>query len=351
MAQPQKIIPTPMNTEVKMAGVDWKWMKVYRITPVRKTGTDTKKPPTAHTLDTEDCRRYLLILSSPLGDLASLMAKMNCAAQMRRQLRSRESVRAASASVTSCTLSASCGSGVSSTRKVSASSASRSEVRHSRPSEVSAPREPVERVSVMKRGMSPAERLLARVALDRSAGGMGDRCEMCDRSVRCEWSRDWSRPVVRVTVVVPGLTEPELPPTECFDDDRELMLSAGGWRPPATPFTFTLSAPGEPACGGCGPWWWWCTPGKVPLPAPGAAPPPWERRPSRVSVPWEVPLGGAAAGAGLPATVSMCLSIEPSRGPGGIRNAGVGVGTASPYRGRRPRLGRRGGSLMGGASG
>lgn len=76
---------------------------------------------------------------------------------------------AASASVTSWTLSASCASGVSSTKKVSASSASSSDVRHSSPREVSAPRDSVDLVSVMKRGSSPADLLLLMVALERSA--------------------------------------------------------------------------------------------------------------------------------------------------------------------------------------
>lgn len=272
-------------------------MNVYRITPVRNIGTETKKPPTAHTLDTDDCRRYLLTLSSPLGDLTSLMAKMNWAAHISRQLRSSDSVRAARASVTSCTLSASKESGVSSTRKVRASSANKREVRQSSPREVSAPRVPVDLVRVMKRGMSPADRLLPIVPLERSAGGMGERWEMWERSVRWEWSRDWSRPVVRVTVVVPGLPDPELPPTECFDEERELMLSAGWWRPPAAPFTFTLRVPGETECRWwwwwaaarwcwCCCWWrwWWWRPGRLAPLGPCVAPPPRERRPSSESV-------------------------------------------------------------------
>lgn len=37
IAQPQNIIPTPMNTDVTMAGVEWNWMNVYRIMPgIRK---------------------------------------------------------------------------------------------------------------------------------------------------------------------------------------------------------------------------------------------------------------------------------------------------------------------------
>lgn len=177
------MIPTPMNTDVRMAGVDWKWMNVYRITPVRNTGTETKNPPTAHTLDTEDCLRYLLILSSPLGDLASLMAKMNCAAQMRRQLRSSDSVRAARARVTSWTLSASGARGVSSTKKVRARRASKREMRQSKPREVRAPLDPVDRVRVMNLGRRPADRLLI---LDISTGWIGDKWDIWDRSVRWE---------------------------------------------------------------------------------------------------------------------------------------------------------------------
>jgi hypothetical protein len=33
MAQPQKIIPSPINTLVTMAGVEWNWINVYRIIP------------------------------------------------------------------------------------------------------------------------------------------------------------------------------------------------------------------------------------------------------------------------------------------------------------------------------
>lgn len=36
IAQPQKMIPTPINTLVTMAGVEWNWMKVYKMMPANK---------------------------------------------------------------------------------------------------------------------------------------------------------------------------------------------------------------------------------------------------------------------------------------------------------------------------
>jgi hypothetical protein len=35
MAHPQKMMPRPINTLVTMAGVEWNWIKVYRMMPVK----------------------------------------------------------------------------------------------------------------------------------------------------------------------------------------------------------------------------------------------------------------------------------------------------------------------------
>lgn len=41
IAQPQKIMPNPIKTLVTMAGVEWNWMKVYRIIPARHKQSKT----------------------------------------------------------------------------------------------------------------------------------------------------------------------------------------------------------------------------------------------------------------------------------------------------------------------
>jgi hypothetical protein len=62
IAQPQNIMPRPINTLVTIAGVEWNCIKVYSMIPVKNTGIEMKNPPTAQTRLTEDFWRYLLVL-------------------------------------------------------------------------------------------------------------------------------------------------------------------------------------------------------------------------------------------------------------------------------------------------
>ena len=63
-AAPQKTMPSPMTMEVTMAGVSWKWRKVKRTIPIRKSGMERKKPAMAQVRVIDAFLRYLVVLSN-----------------------------------------------------------------------------------------------------------------------------------------------------------------------------------------------------------------------------------------------------------------------------------------------
>ena len=160
-AAPQNTIPTPITTDVTMAGVSLKWRNVKRtmpkiliyeqfhpllrlIKPMRNNGIDKKNPAMAHVLVMDAFFRYLVVLNKnvflllihwhtycrvlkkisryvkvdkclwnkttltdlltylilPWLDLTSLAANKNWMAQTRRQERFSERVKAIMATVT-----------------------------------------------------------------------------------------------------------------------------------------------------------------------------------------------------------------------------------------------------------
>lgn len=165
----------------------------------------------------------------------NLTANTNCTAQTSAQNKSSASVMAARATVTSRTTLLLSLPGSNSIRKVRANSPSITDIKHNKHSECKSPRDDEHLLGIlislgtMSGDIPPAVfltcpfirvcwwyspllfivvllvRLLMLLVLLVFTkwwgfGGSGVRREMCDMSVRCELSRDWSRPVVRVPV-------------------------------------------------------------------------------------------------------------------------------------------------------
>lgn len=190
--------------------------------PVKNTGMDIKKPPTAHTLVMADFCRYLL--DRPLGadgECTNFTAKRNCIAHTSKQQRFNESVNAHNASVTSYTTANSSGALVAGadifSKNKSASSASSRLTRHNKAREVKA--------------SSVAALVLRFLAVDGRGGGMpvalpfasfgGDATGMGETT-------DTGAAVV-AGCAPPGLTLAEVPPTECFEESRVDTLRGRWW--------------------------------------------------------------------------------------------------------------------------
>jgi len=58
------MMPSPMTTEVTIAGVSLKCRKEKRTIPMRKRGMERKKPPMAQVRVSEAFFRYLVVLHS-----------------------------------------------------------------------------------------------------------------------------------------------------------------------------------------------------------------------------------------------------------------------------------------------